>query len=771
MSESTVDLEKPDDVAEPIDPAKVEETFKSKIRASKRNRREKSKDWKRNVESRLGYSANVDTGGFNIADDGEAEVNPDWALTKTKTANLYSQVPQVQGTHENTQYAPAVSPFMKQLNYELGEKRANIGVAMEEVLNDVVNASGVGAMIVGYAARFETVQVPVNDTTLGGSPQPSAQPSTPAPIPPMGGAPAPPAPPAPPPTPMPGAQMSPPAGSGAPALPPPGAGGVPGPVAPPAGSGAPALPPPGAGGVPGPVAPPMPPAPVPMMDAQRVVSDKFFGTRISPINLLWPSEFVGSNFDDADWIGHTGLCSWSDAVNEFKLTEDQKEKAMGSAIPDSEDNLRFDEDRAGLAETKMVKYDELYYWRYRVDPDEKSFKAIWKLVYVDGLEKPVIHEPWKGQQYDEKTRKYVGASNFPIQVLTITYVTDNPIPPSDTAAGRPQVYDLRRSRNQMFKNRERSTPVRWFDVNRIDPEIQSNLMRGEYQGFIPTNGDGSRSVGEIARASYPSEDLAFDQAAKADLMESWQIGPNQLGTTQPGKKTSAEANITQQNFSTRIGQERARVANFFLRVAGVMAGLMALYSDFPVLTEKERQQMNQTWDDKHILHDLVLKIRPDSTIVLDSQARIQRLIQFLNFTAKSGYVNPLPIITEIAELSGLDPAEIMIQPQPKIEEANVSLRLSGKDDLINPVALAMLVKKKMAPTPEELDEAKQILMAAGNPPQPKPQGQPGQPPHPQAGGPAGPPTGPPANKLGQAHPDWSLASKIAKRTRDGNPGA
>jgi hypothetical protein len=498
---------------------------------------------------------------------------------------------------------------------------------------------------------------------------------------------------------------------------------------------------------------------------ENVTDYKFDVSRIRPGNALWPAEFVGSNFDDGDWIGRSGKCSWAEAKNNWPdLTDDDKDDVLGQDNTRTQDDLRYNADTSALADVKVVDFDEFYYWRYRFDPDEKSFKAIWKLVFVKGKEKPVLHEAWKGQQRDEQTKKYVGACRFPIRVLTLTYISDNPIPPSDSEAGRPQVNDMRRSRSQMFQNRDRSTPLRWFDVNRIDPLIQQNLMRGIIQGMIPTNGDGSRSIGEIARASYPSEDLAFDQQVKTDLMESWHLGPGQTGQPAPHKQTKAEVDTNNASFATVMGQDRGKVASFFLGIVEVLAGWMALYSDWPSLNDQEKQTMLQAWDNKHILHDIAFTIRPDAAIVLDSQQRIQRLTQFLNMTAKSGFVNIQPIITELAELTGLDPAEVIVQPQPKPEEPNMSFGFRGKDDVTNVMVLAIMLAKGAAPTEQHIKEAgkliKLAMSEAAAPPQPEqPPQQPGQP---LANG-AAPPL---ANGAEQPPKDYGLMDKVAKRGRD-----
>src|SRR5581483_1214360 len=240
--------------------------------------------------------------------------------------------------------------------------------------------------------------------------------------------------------------------------------------------------------------------------------------------------------------------------------------------------------------------------------DELSFSCIWEIVFVQGKKAPVIHRPWRGQQ-KVSDGVYIGAQRFPIRFLTLTYITDNPVPPSDSSAGRPQVNDLRLSRTQTMQNRARSIPIRWFDTNRIDPLIADNLMRGQVQGMIPLQGGGERSIGEVARASYPKEDFEFDAMTKSDLMEVWQFGNGSGAAPQPQhRQTKAEAQSNAMQFQTRIGQERNRVAQFFLSVCEVLAGYMVLYSDFPNLSPQEKQAMQQAWNQKQVLHDLVLKI-------------------------------------------------------------------------------------------------------------------------------------------------------------------
>jgi len=715
-----------DNAAEPDSPTmskkQIETYFKTRAKSCKTEKDSLIQEWRRNVELRIGHVAELYTNGFNVPfDELQTELNPDWSLTKTKTANLYSQVPTVRLSSENKAYRPALPPFAKQLNYEISPKRSNIGAAMEECLNDVVNAAGICLIFTGYMARYnEKLISALDEQTMALFPPEMLQTlaeteveddwdPSPEHLEPML------------------AQFQ-----------------------------------------------------LPMKRTHEVVSDRIFTRRISPVDGLWPADFTGSDFNEADFAGYTGKLSWAEAKLEFKLQDGQYDSVVSDSAEAQDKTLRSNWERAGLADTKKVKFDDIYYWRYRVDPDEKSLDCIWRIVYVEGLDEPAIHEPWKGQQkvsFDDENPEaghyYIGNTRFPVQFCTLTYITDNPIPPSDSSAGRPQVNDLRRSRRDMFNNRAHSVPIRWFDVNRIDQTIQTMLMRGTWQGMIPTNGDGSRAIGEIARASYPGENLSFDQQAMQDLHDSWQLSPQQIsGADQSG--TATAANISQQNFATRMGQERGRVAKFFLNVCELVAGYLVLYSDFPILTPEEKEAMEGAWDNKRITQNLAFKILPDTQIVLDSNSRIQMLTNFLNITVKSGFINPKPIIVEIAELSGIDPTEVVVDPTPPVPEPPFKFSFSGKDDLTNVLVLATFIAKGEPPTIEQIKQAKTLIVETGTLPTLEEMPEAQQPPAGPEGGEPPPPGEPPPGSEpmpvpqggSDANESWHTADKIAKRSRD-----
>lgn len=598
--------------------------FKARLDESKKERRERIRDWKINIDMRRAKMSPDDS------DDTRLPVTLDWTNTKVKTSSLFSLVPTVVVSGRGP-YKPAAPVVQERLNYRL--EKAGVGATMDEVFPDAINAAGFGAAIVTFDARTEDREVPktplesmnVLDRYMIKIGLKKME----------------------------------------------------------------------------------------MMTQPFITDRKFDVTRLSPGAFLWPKEFKHSDFDRAPWLGHSGTKTWAEAVRDLGVKEEDKSKVLGDSRS-VQDKLN-EESREFTADDDVVCYDEIFYWRYLYHEDETHYCAIQRMVFVEGLDEPVINEKWNGQEYDEELGTYIGALRFPIRVLTLNYLSDEAIPPSDTAIGRPGVLALLKFREQMDEQRDHSKPIRWYDVNRIDADIQTALMMGEWQGFIPTQGNGDKAIGEVARSNYPREDMEFEDRIRAESDRAWGIGPNQSGTmARSGEHSATEARTTQGAFSTQVSKERALGVKFFLGIADVMLGLMALHDDFELPEPKDGQRL-EMWDRKRISHVMAFSIRGDATVLLDAEQRIDRITRFLNISGKSGYAAPKPILEELASLSGLDPAVVLQDPPPQGPESpSVSFRFSGAEDLQSPMAVAILMGAKLAPSPEMLQAAIALIESAGS---------------------------------------------------------
>lgn len=640
--------------------------FRQRIQTTKAYRKKLIRNWTANIDFRRGKQFS------SMPDDDTVAVNLDWSYTKTKQAALFSQVPEVRIDHapESVGAGPWLAAFERKLNDNL--KKAGIESAMDEVLPDVINAAGIGIVLVSYEALTEPKQVPAIDiSTLPPQLQMEAlQQGT------IGG------------------------------------------------------------------------QPIPTETIPTPVDKRYTVRRISPADFLWPIDFTGSDFDNAPWLGYSGRIPWAEAQSRFGLADEDKDKFV-TEDRTVEDRLTSDIEKDKIEGDNKVGFDEIFYHTYQYDATSKSFSTIHHLVFLHGKTEPVIDEPWHGQiPNDQMPGKIVGSIKKPIRVLTLTYISDEDIPPSDSAVGRAQVVELNKGRTHMNKQRARNAPWTWFDVNRLDPSIQTALMRGTWQHAIPVQGDGSRIIGAVQTPPMHQENFEFDQIAKADLQELWTIGSNQLGEG-GGVETKGEANVIQSNFQTKVGRERARVASFFVSIAQVLGSLMCLYED--------TTQFGQGFDPTLSEH-LQYSILADSTVLLDSNQKLDRLNNFLNLYAKSGWVNLEPVLKEVATLSGLDPSAVIVAPQPQQpEQPNISLRLTGGQDMMNPLLLAFMIKAGQAPDPQLVEQAKQLINMSV---------QMQQPPAPPGQMPEAPPT-----PTGEANSQMGLLPAITKRAEDGPQGS
>ena len=145
-------------------------------------------------------------------------------------------------------------------------------------------------------------------------------------------------------------------------------------------------------------------------------------------------------------------------------------------------------------------------------------------------------------------------------------------------------------------------------------------------------------------------------------------------------------------------------------------------------------------------------------------------MRFVNFFAKSGWVDVESIVREAATLSGLDPNVVVRPPSPRPPvEPNISLRFTGVEDVLNPLILAFLLKSGQAPDTKLIEQAKSLITASVAPPaqQQLPAGLPpdiaallggGMPPVDGEVVPDPPPPG-----VGEANPEWNPLGRFNRR--------
>ena len=424
--------------------------------------------------------------------------------------------------------------------------------------------------------------------------------------------------------------------------------------------------------------------------------------RVDPKHFLWPVDFDGSNWDDAPWLGERFSMPVGDAKRQFKLSSEEVKKLRGGKSD------RIDGEEAPEDTYEKVWGYRIFYRRCFYDDTATHKDQLRRLVYFDGLDKPVVHEDYHAQRL--VNGQIVGVRRYPIRPMTRVFVPGKPIPPSDVTVARPQVLELEKGRNLQMLQRERSLPIRWMDVNQVDEETESLLMEGRVQSFIPFNGPATNAIGEIARANYPRENFEHDRVIERDLSEVWAIGPAQMGQPTPGETTAEEVRETTSAANTRLDYDRAKVLRWFIECCEVLFGLMQLYADqtdFAEMVGPEGATQLVAWNKEHLKGWYALEARPDAALRLDAAADRQQALNLFSLLGNDPFIDRRSLLQEVLRTHNLVDSKILLPqpPEPKPEKPNIAFRFSGEDlDPTRPSALAVyeILKQSGMQIPDEI---------------------------------------------------------------------
>lgn len=442
--------------------------------------------------------------------------------------------------------------------------------------------------------------------------------------------------------------------------------------------------------------------------------------RVPYKRFLYPTDFDGSSFDDAPWLGISFTMPKTEAKRLYKLSKDELEQAK--VTPGFEER---DDEKEDI--TARIFGYEIWYRACYFDEKITHKDHFRKLVYLHGMEKPVVHEDSPYQWYDNGQLR--GVTRYPIRVLSLTYVPDRPLPPSDVTITRPQIAELEKSRTLMMVQRERSLPIRWYDANQVDEMAESLLQDGVIQGWLPMNGPGGNAIGEIARATYPRENFEFDRVINSEIGGAWALGPDQLGQDAPGESTAREVNERASASQTRLEYERAKVLRWFKEGAEVVFGLLQRFATQPKYAElvgNDGATRLVEWNAQTLQGDYAFDARPDAALRMDAGADRQQALNVYQLLRRDPLVDGKGLLTEVVRTHAMLPEKVLVQqpPEPAPDKPSISFRFSGEDlDPTRPSALMVydILRQSGMQLPQEVVQqarmlAEKMLMAASQNP-------------------------------------------------------
>lgn len=417
----------------------------------------------------------------------------------------------------------------------------------------------------------------------------------------------------------------------------------------------------------------------------NILHEAYFWERETPAKVLIPASFTGSDYDKAPYLGR-----------EILMDKDRFKARYGvdpSGSATNQDDNRLVTDPDAQATRNMVRVYEIWYRSHLFRDDVSDPERFTQLILAKGTGRGqaaqvIVHRDSPYQVVDGRGKFIRGMKGNPIHILTLRYVSDDPYPPSDCSMSRNQVDELSLSRSQMVQQRRRNLPLRWVNTA-LDPAAKQTVERlekGEIQGIIPLNGDGSQIIGSVQQSGFPRENFTFQDIIERDIAREWALGANQNGTpTDAG--TATEAQIMQQNTDSRLAAERAKVLRWYVKGAEKVFALMQLFSDdeqFVPVIGQDGSEILKAWNKTAINGLFRFEARPDSTIRMDASQERELFLRLYNLAANDPNFNRIELDRMMAQKFHLDPGRVVVQqpPQPPPDKPKVSVSVTGAD--LNP---------------------------------------------------------------------------------------
>lgn len=430
-------------------------------------------------------------------------------------------------------------------------------------------------------------------------------------------------------------------------------------------------------------------APVPkipeVVPAPNVVAEEYYDSRISPAELLIPMDFRGSDYSGkAPFLGY-----WFPIMPEaakakgWAVPADSK---GGSDVIDDSKNRIIELDQKGNRKGQL-RACEIFYYAKQVDPTVAHPKRIRRIVFIDGVPDPVVHEDCKDQKWDERGRLIGGIDTLPIRVLTLRYVSDFPYPPSDCAVTRGISDAMAEFRTGQLRHRRKAVPRVALDVSRIaDEKIKQKVIKGEHYDDIPIDGNPQNVAAQISQPTYPNDNWRTNDTLMDDANRAWALGANQSGVTEGGTTTATEIASINQATANRLGGEREKVVGeFFIGLVRHKAQLLQLYADqedYVEIVGPQGAKTIEAWNKDTIAGKYIFEAIPDSSMPPDAQADRDLALNRYNLLANDPFANRQQLYRDTVEAYGGDPDRLTKVPDqegPKQPEARVNLSLKGED--------------------------------------------------------------------------------------------
>lgn len=433
------------------------------------------------------------------------------------------------------------------------------------------------------------------------------------------------------------------------------------------------------------------PMPEPLMQDIEVdvpIYERWFISRFSPKALLVPASFKDTQFQRAPWLGN----DWRKPLSQVRREHDLP--ATWTAGSDDEQHKPFfdgpdalqgkDDETAG---DPYVSGVEIYYRQQLRSDKEVHPEALIKLVLADGTDEPLEHRPCPYQDFSESGELTLDSlKGFTARPLVLRQLSDSAWIPSDCSVTGALTKELEKFREQGIRQRDTNHNVILFDSKAIDPSAKDKIIRGPGGSWVPVI-EGALAQGKDAimaqatQATLGRENFIAQDYIEKDREQILGIGANQVGVQTRGSKTATEQTLVQRNSEARFEQERQAVKEWFLDVVAAFDTLVLRYADERIAVQILGETRGKLWAQfkSQLVGGYTYDLSVDSGKYLDVEADRRQWMQLYNQIRPDPFINPRPLLQKLASVWGLDPAELISEPNPPQKELKASVSFKGED--------------------------------------------------------------------------------------------
>lgn len=424
-----------------------------------------------------------------------------------------------------------------------------------------------------------------------------------------------------------------------------------------------------------------PPAPQPV-----VVNERWRWYAFSAAKLGLPSDFLSTDYDEAPYL-----------FMEFSEPDTPGARQRYQLPPDfvatgtrDKNTLNQDSDPKSAPNAKFIEGVEVFLHAADFDPAEPNRDVFYRLVLIDGLKtRPAVYEFCPYQSKDAQGRlTFDSMRGNPIHPITLRVASDKSWIPPDAAFTDPLVQQEDTWARQDVQIRNANVP-RFIHAASITEAIDKMKDAGTGQGVAVADEFMARGkdklISDLPHLDRAQSDIEGRQQIQRMIAETLGIGSNQSGSVTPTKRSATENAIVQQNVSQRMQKERAKLLADVLRGVRKFDALVMRYMTAPGYVEilgQDGARRLQPFTNAHLQGSYAYSAKVDSQLSLEASSVRKEFTDFVNFFAKSGFLNMRNTVREGAVLWGLDPAEMVQDPPPPTpppEKPSISFAFKGPD--------------------------------------------------------------------------------------------